>query len=141
MKKAALIILALILSASLASAEDLQLSSMTDEALAELNRAVQIEMIRRQNNSFDLPAGVYIVGSDIPAGDWTITVVSTVTAEFIVYNSAKDKYEEYPIPDFDELMNASFDSDIIGKITLFPGNIVQISGKVHFDPFIGITKK
>ncbi len=141
MKKAALIILALILAASLASAEDLQLSSMTDEALAELNRAVQMEMIRRQNNSFDLPAGVYIVGSDIPAGDWTITVVSTVTAEFLVYNSAKEKYDEYPFPNFDELMNASFGSDIIGKITLSPGNIVQISGKVHFDPFIGITKK
>ena len=114
---------------------------LPDETLQLLSAFLQSETIRRLNASFDLPAGVYTVGDDIPAGSWTINVVSKVTAEFIVYNSAEKKNEEYAFPDFDELLNASYGSDTIGKITLSPGNIVEISGKVHFEPFAGITLK
>ena len=139
------ILVIVLMLCGIASAEEMTFQAfsdqLSDDTLQQLAAFLQSETVRRLNVSFDLPAGVYIVGDDIPAGSWTITVASKVTAEFIVYNSAEKKNAEYAFPDFDELLNASYGSDTIGKITLSPGNIVEISGKVHFDPFAGITLK
>ena len=111
---------------------------LSDDTLFSLAVFLQSEAVRRFGESFELPAGVYTVGIDIPYGNWTVTVVGKVTAEFILYKNKQAQSDGMVFPLFDELLNESFGTPTIGKIELNDGNVVEISGKVRFTPYNGL---
>ena len=76
MKKIGIIVLALmmILSVSIASAEDIDLSALTFDELAALETRIIKEMMSKpEYKEVIVPVGVYKVGEDIPVGKWTIS--------------------------------------------------------------------
>ena len=141
MKKLAALILSLILAlGSVAIAEDYTwqnfADSLDDQTLQAVAAFLQSEAIRRLGYGYDLPAGIYVVGDNIPSGAFTVTGISQTTAEFIIF--ADEEHFSEDLFFFDELLSEDYDSNTIGRIYLAPMNIVQVSGKVHLAPFTGL---
>lgn len=75
MKKLITIVIVFALTLALAGAAwaDVDLSAMSFAELAELRTQVQLEMFARQEwQSVQVPQGIYLVGRDIPAGQWNV---------------------------------------------------------------------
>jgi len=71
MKRFILAVLAIMLT--LSAAADVDLSGLTFEELAELRDRAQMEMMARGEwQEVTVPAGVWEIGKDIPAGHWVI---------------------------------------------------------------------
>lgn len=80
MKKIITIVIACALTLALAGAAwaDVDLSAMSFAELAELHTQVQLEMFARQEwQSVQVPQGIYLVGRDIPAGQWNVKALET----------------------------------------------------------------
>ena len=80
MKRIVSTILVALLFIGCAFAETIDFSGMTDTELVELYNAVREEMTLRNINGAEertLREGKYIIGRDIPAGDYTITCIGT----------------------------------------------------------------
>lgn len=57
------------------SAEELDLSTLTDEEICELSSRIQQEFVERNiQKSAEIPAGTYTVGEEIPAGSYDLTI-------------------------------------------------------------------
>ena len=113
-----------------AYAEDL--SKLDDEQLIALSVAVNSEIIQRNlNKKVKVPTGTYIVGQDIPAGDYTIRPTGTFLRV--------DIYEgEVKLGNRTGIFSAN-QEEIIGKISLKEGQIVEISfGGSTFEKYAGL---
>lgn len=80
MKKMLLIVFVLVFLFTSAYAESLNYSDMTDDALLEIYNSASQELISRgviAGMERTLREGKYIIGKDIPAGNYTITCIST----------------------------------------------------------------
>ena len=96
MKKLFSILLAalLALTSLTALAETVDFSSYSDAALIELLASVQQEIANRHiEKSASLPQGTYIVGKDIPAGSYDISVVykGSMWMDVYIYPDAESK--------------------------------------------------
>lgn len=81
MKKLVALALALVLLCSTALAAEIDLSGMSLAELLELQQRVTMAMWETEEwQEVEVPAGVYEVGKDIPAGHWTITPIDGDTA-------------------------------------------------------------
>lgn len=132
MKKiiALLLLVSVLLLFGSAYAEDL--SKLNDEQLIALSVAVNSEIIQRNlNKKVKVPTGTYIVGQDIPAGDYTIRPTGSLLCVEIYEDEVK-------------LINrvGSFSvnqEEIIGKISLKEGQIVEITlGGSTFEKYAGL---
>ena len=132
MKKiiALLLLVSVLLLFGSAYAEDL--SKLDDEQLIALSVAVNSEIIQRNlNKKVKVPTGTYIVGQDIPAGDYTIRPTGSLLRVEIYEDEVK-------------LINrvGSFSvnqEEIIGKISLKDGQIVEITlGGSTFEKYAGL---
>ena len=77
-----LLTLAMLLIVMSSFADDIDLSNMSIEELATLRDRCQAEIMKSDKwQEVTVPAGVYQIGKEIPAGYWTIRPVEGDTAE------------------------------------------------------------
>ena len=86
-----------------------------------------------------VPAGVYIVGEDIPAGKWTINMIDSQSAysvcAFAVYGSPDDFYNSNGC-----VSNAFLQVGTPYTANIIDGQLVNITGEsVTFQPYTGST--
>ena len=73
MKKFVVMLLACLMIASCACADEIDLSSLSFDELRELQTKISKELTSRPEwKEVPVPPGLYKVGEDIPAGDWCI---------------------------------------------------------------------
>ncbi len=120
--------LALCLACSSAMA-DIDLSAMTIDELKALNQSVVSEIMTRKDfNQVKVPAGIYKVGEDIPAGTYTLLCDEDYTV--ITVKDSKGNYTEK--------MYAIEQNEQIGKLELLNGESIEILSSVVFMPYVGL---
>lgn len=73
MKKLVSILVLVFLVVSSAAAEDIDLSGLSFDQLVQLQSRITMEIMQRDEwQEVTVPAGIYLVGRDIPAGKWNI---------------------------------------------------------------------
>ena len=134
MKKILALTFALLLLVTSAYAATPDLANYSFEELLEIQRLLTAEIMNRDEwKEVAVPPGTYIVGTDIPAGIYTIEVRQAST-NFWVYEQENGR----------TLINAGLystyeDLKQIKKLVLDAGNIVEInSSTVYFSPYTGL---
>ena len=117
------LILALLLPA-LALAEIPDISGLTKEELLHLDWAIQDMLFERTlEDGVLLPAGMYVVGADMPPGDFRADTVSDVGGVVTVYKNM-DAYNKY------NYISQIYLGDMYGTLTfrlnVETGNVVTI---------------
>ncbi len=80
-----------VLTVTFASAESIDLSSLTYDELIALSTKITMEIMSRPDfKTVKVPPGAYEVGKDIPAGKWTIT--ATEGACEVYWGKSLDEY-------------------------------------------------
>lgn len=103
MKKATALMLTLLLLLSVALAESIDLSSLSFDELVLIVNKAQLEMMKSDRwQEVEVPPGTYLVGQDIPAGKWTISVYDSSYVDFEIGSSIKDNGEIDLIPSINE---------------------------------------
>lgn len=93
MKKLVCIILVIILIPTLAIA-DIDLSSLSYDELISLINGAQLEIMKSDKwQEVEVPPGTYVVGKDIPAGQWTIAVHDSGYVDFEIGTAIKSNGE------------------------------------------------
>ena len=123
MKKILTVILLVVLTCSVAYAE-MNLSSMTTEELIALQTSITKELMDRgAMKSASIPAGEYVIGKDIPAGDYSISttqvLVTVIYGDFNMYVVTPD--------------------DGVGKVSLKDGDSFQCSSTITLTKYAGLT--
>lgn len=142
MKKllALITVLALLCGAAACEAYTWQdvVDAMDDATLQSVTVFLQSEVVRRLGEGFDLDAGIYWVGEDIPAGRWTVELLpESVTGEVTVY--ADDAFFTDPLTMFVYSQGlGEYTTKRIGLLILTAGSYIQVKGRVHFSPYTGI---
>ena len=78
MKRFFALLFVLILVVSCAVADDIDLSSLSFDELRQLQTDISKELIKRPEwKSVPVPPGIYQIGVDIPAGEWSLTCGKT----------------------------------------------------------------
>lgn len=115
-----------------ASAETINLSGLTFDALVALRKQIDLAIMQSDEwKEVTIPAGTYIVGTDIPAGDYTITYNGHVQSILYIY-SANGK------SDGTHLLGDIWENYSIGKLSLSDGQAIKIEyGAVVFRPYTG----
>lgn len=73
MKRFLVILVLVLLVVSSAAAEDIDLSGLSFDQLVQLQTRITMELMQRDEwQEVTVPAGIYLVGRDIPAGKWNI---------------------------------------------------------------------
>lgn len=91
MKKVLVVIIALILVVSMSASADINLSDMSFEELKALQQQITLALWACDEwQEVEVPAGVYQIGKDIPAGKWTISPVSGGSL-ILVYGTKLDE--------------------------------------------------
>lgn len=90
---------------------------------------------QQDSDSFEVPKGIYIIGEDIPAGNWRIELRSNST--FIGVYSNQSAFDE-GLAYFSEVLSGS--DTVVGKLPLKDGNIIELTGNVLFVPYKGFGK-
>ena len=101
MKKLLCMLLAVIMALTFCSsalAETLDLSSLTDEEVADLYAQLQDEMIERDMINLELYSGTYLGGDDLPAGRYVVSAVE-------LYEGVSGPYVQYTLYEFDSAKN------------------------------------
>ena len=127
MKRFFALLIALVLLAGFAVAEDL--SSLSFDELLSLQKAVVTEIMSRPEwKEVTVPSGSWVVGVDIPAGVYCISAGKTgayITVEngehLVAYQGIRD------------------DAHKIGRLELIDGYVVSVErGSLIFSPAIGL---
>ncbi len=110
------------------SGKKIDMSALSYNELIEIQRSATSEIMSRPEwKEVEVPAGVWIIGQDIPAGFYSITPKSYVTFKF--YESADTDYW-----DFYTLGSG----EGLGKFELREGMKIDLSGTVVFAPPKGL---
>lgn len=107
---------------------DVDLSSMSYDELITLNGQLFKEIMSRPEfKEVTVPTGSYIVGSDIPAGTYSLGLASGTFGSMIRINDFQDAY------------SVTSSDPSVGKVTLKDGDSVDISmGSIVFKPYVGL---
>lgn len=128
MKK--LIIFALVIASLIpvVAFADVDLGSMSYDELITLNGQLFKEIMSRPEfKEVNVPTGSYVVGSDIPAGTYSLGLASGTFGSMIRIN------------DFQEAYSVTSSDPSVGKVTLKDGDAVDISmGSIVFKPYVGL---
>ena len=148
MKKLFVLILALVLCCSSAYASSIDLSGMTFDELVALREQLNLAIWNSQEwQEVTVPAGVWKVGEDIPAGSWTIVPVSSSVS--VYYCDRLDEYGvkmAYDANGKDWIINADKKQDGSWKYSYYPHQLdldladnmyLILSGTVVFTPYTG----
>ena len=87
MKKFFVLLLSvLILSSGISAAEDIDLSGLSFEQLVALRERLNLAIwSSREWQEVTVPAGVWVIGQDIPAGHWSIRVAGDCDVILVSY--------------------------------------------------------
>lgn len=122
-----LVAFSLLFSTAAFAEASVDLSSMSSEDLVALRAQINAELLSRGfEKDVDVPAGSYIIGKDIPSGDYTITTNNLVV---ITIMNEKGGYDD---------MYSITKNSPLGKITLKDGYSIEITGLVVFSPYKGL---
>ena len=104
------------------------MSALSYEELLSVQKSVTKEIISRPEwKEVKVPAGVWIIGQDIPAGSYSIMPENLVTLKF--YENTETTYWDYYILESGEGL---------GKIELKEGMKIDLNGSVVFAPPKGL---
>ncbi|MBQ9464322.1 MAG: hypothetical protein IJU67_03490 [Lachnospiraceae bacterium] len=147
MKRIVLLTLALLLM--LPAIADVDLSGLSFDELAALRDRCQLEMMAREEwQEVTVPAGIYKIGRDIPAGHWTIrlpekhTMGTVMLSRYDALNSRGDEVDT-DRTSFYSFMLLMHENSMHTGVTetdmiLQPDEYIQISnGSVIFTPYTG----
>ncbi len=113
------------------------ITSLSDEELVLLKTNILDEMIKRDLvKEVEVPGGRYTVGTDIPAGAYSIEIRSMST-NLTVWGSAYGDYSS----DGGLLLNEGLYSDDnpkLGKVALEDGNVIDFGKTLYFSRFTGL---
>lgn len=132
MKKLIAVIAALALLFAVAVAESVDLSAMTFEELAQLQKAIIQEMQSRDEfKSVWVPQGVYTVGEDIPAGVYSFSSNSRAAIE--IYSGDPSDIANY------RGMYTLGKDEVVAKYELKDGYYVEIKyDPILFETYTGL---
>ncbi len=144
MKKFVGLVLALILICSFAVAE-VDLTGMTFDELIELRQKVDAAIFASDGwQEVSVPAGIYKIGEDIPAGKWVVTPAKGSTAFIDLGKSIDDNGMEIADGFYNETITSESDSyaayNNVREVTLDlqDGTYIEIdNSNVIFTPFKG----
>ena len=124
MKKIIAAIVVLVLFTGIAYAETVNLKGMSSEELIRLQTSILQELMDRgEVRSATIPAGIYTIGDDIPAGSYSI--------------STKQIMASIAINEYEQLFIVTPD-DGVGKITLKDGDVFECSTTVVLTKYSGL---
>lgn len=131
MKKIALILTLLLLFSGFSLAEGIDLKSLSDEELQQLEKSVGIELYDRGLNRQNLIyQGAYIVGQDIKSGTYLISSVINRGITYCVFDNVSDyelMMQYYAKPGTSMVLpNTDISSSGSGRIELKDGNVFFI---------------
>lgn len=134
MKKLIAVIAALALLFAVAVAEFVDLSAMTFDELAQLQKAIIQEMQSRDEfKSVWVPQGIYIVGEDIPAGIYSFSASDFAAIEIYSGDSSE-------IHNYEDGYSLGAEDGKVAKYELKDGYYVEISfGSVLFETYTGLS--
>lgn len=137
MKKVITMIITLTMLFSVSFAE-VDLKSYSYDELRDLYRQVMREMVTRPEwKDAEVHQGVYVVGEDIPAGSYTITLKNPdAVANIFLWGAGLEDYDTNGGLLVNELLYGN--QNVMGKIILKEGNILHLTGDVYIGPFRGI---
>lgn len=147
MKRLFSLLLTALLLAGSAAADPIDLSGMSFDELVALRDQLNLAIWNSQEwQEVTIPAGIWIVGKDIPVGHWNIKVASETDYQFITYFNHLDSvglgpdYSGY----FYQQQIASSDLVAYGvgcpesvSIDARDGWYIQCTGAVIFTPYAG----
>ena len=135
----AIIILVTLFSISIASAEEVDYSQYSDEAILELLKNVEKEVSTRGLlKQAKLPQGYYYVGIDIDAGKYIVNKIERDKIVRIgIYTPKKDDPKSL-VPVVEQWINPSEDKEVV--ITLNDNDVIDLEyGGVYIRPFEKIS--
>lgn len=147
MKRLFVLILALVLCCSSASASSVDLSGMTFDELVALRDQLNLAIWNCQEwQEITVPEGVYQVGVDIPSGHWSVRAVYEKAYFYITVFDNIDILGKGP-----KNCTVYWDSDIRGSgrtndilqcplsvdVVLYDGLYVKLTGDAVFTPYAG----
>ncbi len=104
---------------TMVQAEGIDLSSLSDSELLALESAIQAEKIERGlAKSATVYSGVYVVGTDIPAGVYSIETVKGAADHLIVRDATGKQIGSYAI-------GTSSNRSPIGRLELLDGYTIE----------------
>ncbi len=138
MKKVFALILVIVFLLTAAMADTLDLSSLSYEQLRDLQRLISAEIVKRPEwKEVTVPGGEWVVGYDIPAGNYSISLYPGASyTNVFVWGEKKGDYSLGG----GLLLNSrvKVDDPKIGKVVLYTGNVVELSGPVIFAPAVSL---
>lgn len=116
----------------LCASADVDYSHMTFDQLIETRVELNKEIMSRPEwKEVTVPAGEWIVGSDIPAGSYSVTYSGDVFATVTVTDGEENNYLKNGNL---VAMQVVTPDDFVGRLVLEEGYIVSISSEVIFAP-------
>ena len=111
-----------------------KISEMTYEELIQMRQRIDREIVSRPEwKEVTVPAGIYKVGEDIPAGTYSIRLPNADGCEtFSVWGLEYENYDDNGGVITSELLDD--ENPIFGKLELKAGNVVYLSGPLVFAP-------
>ena len=132
------ILFALMLSTvTFVHAETFDLSNLSYDELIELHKQVSLAIMQSNEwKEVTVPVGTYIIGQDIPAGDYTVLYTGEVHSALYIFSNTQALEE-------DNYIDSAILSDAwglsIGKLSLKDGQAIKISGSpLVFTPYKGL---
>lgn len=131
---AVLVLMALVCSAS-SEIIAVPLSGLSQDELIALRDQIHQELLDRGiEKEVLVPMGVYTVGTDIPAGTYTVKPVSMEGTLFELY--ADEAMTDALMSDY----LSTYTGNYIGKVELKEGNVVVIeNANLTFAPYQGLA--
>lgn len=116
MKRTLAIILSVLLLIPAACADDY--SAMTYDELLALREAITAEIMSRPEwKEVTVPVGSWIIGKDIPAGSYSIRIISRTLRIYVYKSQTARTWDRHFIV---------HDDDPIGQITLDDGMVIEL---------------
>ncbi len=116
-----------------AHAEFFDLSSLSYDELIALHKQVSMAIMQSDEwKEVTVPVGTYVIGEDIPAGNYTVVYDGGMQACLYI-TSPNERYKDA------HLLGDIWESYTIGKLSLSDGQVLEITyGSVVFSPYTGL---
>ena len=131
--KKALVILLVLMVCVCAYAESIDLSGMSYDELLDLRQAVEMAIWNSDGwQEVEVPAGIYVIGEDIPEGRWTVKPNGSLSS-ITVYPDKSD----YTDRTYDYIAMEMIQKDESFNLEVNSGNCLEISGgALIFTPYV-----
>lgn len=117
---------------------DTLMQGLNDEDLRYFYQVAQLELFSRIQEPVALYPGIYVVGHDIPEGEWRFDIVSN-SGELAVYKDNQVYTSNISMPYFDIVLGVYTNEYSVGRLYLSDGNIVYVDGTMKMSPYTGVT--